>query len=99
MPQTDCGIDLTGVLGDCSQPCESTFDVCVEPATFMVWSSHHIQGCEYSGYRCDIHKNMLILDWQRKIDAMRRGIVLRCLNCCESVNGYELSDHFRCLPL
>jgi hypothetical protein len=65
----------------------------------MVWCSHHIQGCDYSGYRCDIHKNMLALDWHRQIEAIRMGLARFCVNCNENVVGDELSDHFRWIPL
>ena len=65
----------------------------------MVWCSHHMLGCDYSGYRCDIHKNMLASDWHRQLDAMRMGFILRCLSCKERLNGDELSDHFRWIPL
>jgi len=84
---------------DLSKPCESSYIKCENPATFMIWCDHHIQGCDYSGYRCNIHRNLLELESRRQIDAIRSGIKCVCAKCDEVVVGDHLSDHFRWIPL
>ena len=85
--------------GDMAHPCESRWSDCNLPATYMVWCDHHIQGCDYTGFRCDIHRNLLELESRRQVDAIRAGIHCVCAVCAAVVDGTELSDHFRWIKL
>lgn len=85
--------------GDFSKPCESRWAKCDHPATYMVWCDHHIQGCDYTGYRCDVHRNLLELESRRQIDAIRAGLNCVCAMCNAVVLGTNLSDHFRWMKL
>lgn len=94
VPEIDYQID-SSVSEELAKPCESKFARCDYPATFMVWCDHHIQGCDYWGYRCDVHRNLLELESRRQVDAIRSGLRCVCAKCNEVVVGEKLSDHFR----
>lgn len=85
--------------GELAKPCESRWTKCDYPATYMVWCDHHIQGCDYTGYRCDVHRNLLELESRRQLDAIRAGIHCVCFVCDAVVVGTNLSDHFRWMKL
>ncbi len=80
------------------EPCGSTFP-CDNPATCAVWVDHHKQGCDYNGYRCDVHRNLLELETRREVDAIKAGKKVRCAQCFEPVTGTNISDHFRWIRL
>ena len=98
VPQVDYQPDTLDDL-ELDKPCESTFRKCEYPATFMVWCDHHIQGCDYSGYRCHLHRNLLELESRRQVDAIKAGIKCVCAKCHSQVLGENLSDHFRWIKL
>ena len=81
------------------KPCESTYGECEHPATFLIWCDHHVQGCDYSGYRCDVHRNLLELESRRQVNAIKSGIRCVCAKCNSTVTGDSLSDHFRWIRL
>lgn len=99
------GMSEVDVLSDAmvseelAKPCETRFGSCDEPATHMVWCDHHISGCDYWGYRCDVHRNLLELETRRQVDAIRAGIRCFCVRCGDKVSGSNISDHFRCIRL
>lgn len=96
---TDADVDVQHVTGfQFEEPCGSTFP-CDNPATFAVWVDHHKQGCDYSGYRCDVHRNLLELETRREIEAIKAGQVVRCALCFIRVTGTNMSDHFRWIRL
>lgn len=93
--QSVCDSELSAEL---ERVCETT-DQCDAPATFMVWCDHHVLGCDYTGYRCDIHRNLLELETRREVDRINRGQKYECFNCNTPIKGGALSDHFRYLRL
>lgn len=65
----------------------------------MVWCDHHIQGCNYTGFRCDVHRNLLVQEVQREISMIRRGWILVCDGCDQEYGGLNVSDHVRWIRL
>jgi hypothetical protein len=65
----------------------------------VVWCDHHKQGCDYSGYRCDVHRNLLALETRRLVEHLGRGGSAMCGRCGEDITGTEMGDHLRWIPL
>ena len=86
------------LCAESDQVCETTSQ-CDSPATFMVWCDHHVLGCNYTGYRCDIHRNLLELETRREVDRINMGQKSECFHCGIRIKGGSLSDHFRYLRL
>lgn len=78
-----------------AKPCETILTKCDNPATCAVWCDHHGLSCDYSGFRCDIHRNLLQREIQRQVDAVNAGLKLRCMNCNENLTGGTVTEHFR----
>lgn len=72
---------------------------CENPADVMIWCDHHQQDCPYTGYRCRIHLNILVLELQRELESMRRAWLNYCARCGETVKPGEIGDHLRWIPL
>lgn len=89
---------LTGDLPKIGQVC-NTPRGCDNPADVMVWCDHHFCGCDYTGYRCRIHLNILVLETKRQLDAMRKAWLNYCARCKDIVQPGELEDHLRWIPL
>lgn len=72
---------------------------CDKPATSMVWVSHHSIGCGYTGYRCDIHLNLLyrevVVETTRLSRAIEEGRRVMCMWCQEIVEDTACEDHLR----
>lgn len=81
------------------KPCETPIVRCEEPATAAVWTDHHAQGCDYSGFRCEQHRINLEEEVKRHLKQINSGIKLRCLRCGQTTPGGELSEHFRWVRL
>lgn len=77
-----------------AKPCETTKG-CDFEATYMVWCDHHQQGCDYTGYRCDIHLNLLVQETMRQIKAIEQGWLSLCDTCGAVVESGVLPDHLR----
>lgn len=78
------------------KPCESIYG-CDFEATTMMWCDHTRLGCDYTGYRCDIHRNLMILETVRCIDLMKRNPekVFICVECRQRITAGSLTDHLR----
>ena len=72
---------------------------CDVPASYAIWCDHHSQGCPYWSYRCDIHRNMLLLETSRLVDHLVKGGTAYCGRCDEVITGTKIEDHFRAMPL
>lgn len=81
-----------------AKPCQSP-DECDIPAAFAVWCDHHAKDCPYVGYRCHIHRNMLLLETRRLVDHLRSGGTAICGRCHAEIVGTRMEDHIRVLPL
>lgn len=72
---------------------------CSEPAAAMVWVSHHIRGCNYTGYRCAIHLNLLTREVLTEMQRLERSLSLGhgvvCLWCGDFVESSSREDHLR----
>lgn len=97
MTQTDIALDSIELL-EFERACE-TPDNCDSPATFLVWCDHHIQGCEYQGYRCEVHRNMLESETRKLIIALKSGQEYMCGTCEKKITGTNLSDHLKWIRL
>ena len=86
-------------LFDLDKPCETSLTECPNRATCAVWCDHHVQGCDYTGFRCDVHLNLLRLEVQRNVDAIHAGRECLCARCGERVAGTDISDHLRWVRL
>lgn len=82
-----------------AKPCETTIRKCDLQATHAVWCDHHGQGCDYSGFRCDVHTQFLREEIQDQVDAANAGFYVQCLSCGARMGGGLLSEHFRCVKL
>lgn len=82
-----------------AKPCETPDGDCTFPATCVVWCDHHSLGCDYSGFRCDIHRNMLLLETRRMVEHLRKGGEAMCGRCSEWIVGNNMEDHVRWMPL
>lgn len=78
--------------------CETTTG-CNNEATAMVWCDHHAQGCDYTGFRCDVHLNLLHLETVRESEAIRRNGLMFCDRCGAALDSWRVSDHFRWVRL
>lgn len=77
------------------QSCESVHE-CYSPATSLVWVDHHRLGCDYTGYRCDIHLNLLMREAMVEMArVMRCGGVAFCVQCEKQKFVGALTDHVR----
>lgn len=81
-----------------SHACETSFP-CDLQATVMVWCDHHIKGCDYTGFRCDVHFNLLYQETLRQIDSIRQGWLSICANCALVMEDGPISDHLRWIRL
>lgn len=81
-----------------SKPCESSFD-CDNEASYMVWCDHHVRGCNYTGYRCDIHFNLLYQETVRLMDRIDSGWLSLCDKCGSVLEAGDVSDHLRWVRL
>lgn len=70
-------------------------DLCDREATCLVWCDHHRKGCDYTGFRCDVHFNLLYLDTVRQMDAISKGWLSLCKKCGGIIPLGVLSDHLR----
>lgn len=77
--------------------CESSD--CEFVADYLVWISHHRKGCNYTGYRCVIHRNLLILQTVRHCAPLRAGNTGYCGKCGAIVTDYRIEDHLRWVKL
>lgn len=80
------------------RPCETTFG-CDETATVMIWASHHVQGCEYTGFRCDVHFNLLHLETMRLSRSVASGALNFCARCGVRITSPLIADHLRWVRL
>lgn len=83
---------------DESRQCE-TPSGCDEPAVWVVWASHHTQGCDMTGLRCGIHFNLLALEANRLVGAVSAGEWVNCGACGELLSSRVLSDYVRGIRL
>lgn len=72
---------------------------CQWPATYMVWCDHHRKGCDYTGYRCDLHFNMLYRETLRMMQSIKSQWLSLCRTCGLMVEAGEVSDHLRWVRL
>lgn len=72
---------------------------CDFPATYMVWCDHHAKGCDYTGFRCDIHFNLLHQETVRQIKSIEQGWLSLCDRCGKVINAGQVSDHLRWVRL
>lgn len=98
MQQTDITTDSIAAL-EFSKPCETSIVKCHEPATYAVWCDHHGLSCDYSGFRCELHRIFLEREIREQIDAVNAGYRVKCLRCGERITGGDLSAHFRYVKL
>lgn len=89
------------VLADLEEAkrCETLSEDCDRAATWMLWTDHHKQGCPSFSYRCDIHWNLLLLELQRMLAAIRRGVWVTCGECGVLLTSHERSDYLRGIRL
>lgn len=76
-----------------AKPCES--GDCDRQAAVMVWCDHHVKGCDYTGFRCEIHFNLLLLDTVRQMKSIADDWLSLCASCGQVVEAGILSDHLR----
>lgn len=100
MPQKTPDADFD-VIDDVEfqKPCGVPGEDCENVATFAIWCDHHTLGCDYSGFRCEIHRNMLTLAIRRMVDYLARGGSAICGRCGEVIVGNRIEDHYRWIPL
>lgn len=72
---------------------------CGESASWAIWTRHNVQGCDYSGFRCAIHYNILVLETQRMIRRIEHGWVMRCVRCGDRQMSVKLTDYLRGIRL
>ena len=96
----EAGVDaaLFASAEDESRRCE-TPSGCNERAVWVVWSSHHMQGCEMTGLRCGVHFNLLALEARRLVSAVSGGSWVNCGACGELLSSRVLSDYVRGIRL
>lgn len=96
---TDTQIDPM-VVAEVSEAkaCESGVG-CQFEASYMVWCDHHKKGCDYTGYRCDIHFNLLYQETVRQMKAIDQGWLSLCDRCGKVVISGQVSDHLRWVRL
>lgn len=82
-----------------AKPCESSKQ-CDFEATYMVWCDHHKKGCDYTGYRCDIHFNLLHQETVRQMRAVDTGWLSLCASCGKVIPpGRPISEYLRWVRL
>lgn len=86
------------LLRDEAQCCETTTG-CDVAATALVWCDHHQLGCDYTGFRCDVHLNLLHLETVREVESIRRNGLTLCDRCGARIEAGVVSDHFRWMRL
>lgn len=89
-------------LFDEAKPCENP-DGCDSQATVMIWCDHHFEGCDYTGFRCQIHLNLLVAETIRQLKWAERkeraGNRVICGKCKQTVRIGILSEHLRWVTL
>lgn len=88
-----CGTDVLE-----AKPCESDMG-CSDQATVMVWCDHHRRGCDYTGFRCDKHFQMLYAEAVSQMEKMQDSWLSLCATCFGVVEVGVLSDHLRWVRL
>jgi hypothetical protein len=78
-----------------AEPCGTFVEDCDREATWMIWVSHHRQGCGSYGWRCDVHYNMLRLELTRLLAALMRGKWANCEWCGQLLTSHDPSDYLR----
>ncbi len=80
-----------------AEPCETPSTECPNMATWHIWCSHHQQGCDMYGYRCDIHFNLLLLETKRLVAFLKFGDLVLCAECGKRIpnDQQKVSDHLR----
>lgn len=81
-----------------SKPCESSFK-CDREAAYMVWCDHHVKGCDYTGFRCEVHFNLLFQETLRQIKSIKDGWLSICASCDTVVEAGIVADHLRWIRL
>lgn len=82
-----------------SKPCGTTVTKCEITATYAIWVDHHRIACDYSGFRCEMHRNLLEREIKWQVDAVNSGMKLSCGNCQKQMVGGTVSEHFRWVKL
>lgn len=82
-----------------SKRCETTVVDCPNEAAWAVWCDHHAQGCDYSGFRCDLHFNVLMLETHRLVERLRRDWDTFCANCGAVMSNPSVEAHTRGIRL
>lgn len=95
---THTDIDPEWMLDE-AKPCETPIEPCDQPASVMVWSDHHVLGCPYTGYRCDMHFMLMLAQTRSGVAAMNSGVRMECSRCHARVTGGDISDHLRWIKL
>lgn len=91
-----CQDELEEMFSD--QVCEY-FDGCGESATHMIWVAHHALGCDATGFRCQIHLNLLKMEMAKIVQWIKfnesRDRLVACAVCRHYLDSGELSDYLR----
>lgn len=82
-----------------AKPCETLVEDCPERAVWMIWVDHHRQGCGITGFRCEWHFNKLILEANRMVAGIGKGIWTNCGTCGELLSSQIVSDYVRGIRL